>query len=123
MPRTFTLKWLLSAITVAACIVGIAVNYPNYSLLVLAVAGWFAPALVVCLVLSRLSPRPRVTFWVALAGATLGWVIIGFPIFTLEGRHVFVSWHVYSRVYLLLSMIPACGALLFGGASCIDRAR
>jgi hypothetical protein len=122
MPRTYTLKWLLAVVTLAAVVAGIAVNYPRYSLPLLAVGGWFAPAVVVSLVLSHLSPRPRVTLLVACFGAMLGWVIIAFP-FVSQERFVFASWHVYSTHYLLLSMIPACGAVLFGGVSCIDRAR
>jgi len=123
MPRTFNLQGLFLAVTLCGGLLWFVLAFPFTTLGMLLFAGWFVPALVVSVVLSRFTNRRLETVGVGMAGAVVGFFgFLGAVMVTgLSGRGEW--WELYVNNYPHLSLPAAGCALLFAGASCLSDPR
>lgn len=114
MTRTFSLRLLLLAVTAVCVGLGIVINFPNLAFGFGWRLGFSAPAIIVCLLLSRVSSRSRTTIVCGLLGALIAGFIF-MPVITRNSRGPETYWEFFVTYYLILAIPPAVGALLFCG--------
>ncbi|MDX1944342.1 MAG: hypothetical protein SFU86_02970 [Pirellulaceae bacterium] len=122
MTRTFSLRWLLLLVTVASGLLGLAVNFPDHAIGL----GWFVgtlvPSMILLLLLSLASPRPRSAIACGLLGATVfGFIFM--PAILGVGPEPQTIWDYFVTYYLPTAIPASVGALITGGAVVLDDRR